>query len=113
VARDRRAWHALAETALPAEEPAIVRLREMTATVTGAVAEGDAAAAERTAAANELWRLRAEHADEPPLAPEQVTAVLAAMSEHVAGIVDAESAAVQRVAAALAQSGGSGAPGDG
>ncbi|MDQ3104716.1 MAG: hypothetical protein M3Q87_05775, partial [Actinomycetota bacterium] len=92
---------------------AIARLREMTATVSGAVAEADAAAAERTAAAEELWRLRTEHADEPPLAQEQVAAVLAAMSEHVAGIVDAESAAVQRLAAALARSGGSGGPGDG
>ncbi|MGY1615478.1 BtrH N-terminal domain-containing protein [Geodermatophilus sp. SYSU D00691] len=95
-------WHALAEAALPADVPALVRLRELTATVTGAVAEGDAAAAERAAAAEELWRLRDEHDAEPPLSPERVAVVLASMSEHVAGIVDAESAAVRRLAAVLA-----------
>ncbi|MGY1808683.1 BtrH N-terminal domain-containing protein [Blastococcus sp. SYSU D00669] len=95
-------WHAVAEAALPADVPALVRLRELTATVTGTVAEGDAAAAERAAAAEELWRLRAEHDAEPPLSPERVAVVLASMSEQVAGIVDAESAAVRRLAAVLA-----------
>ena len=70
-------WHALAETALPDDVPAIARLRTLTATVTGAVAEGDAGAAERAAAAEELWQLRAEHADEPPLDEERLAAVLA------------------------------------
>ena len=72
-------WHALAETALPDDVPAIARLRTLTATVTGAVAEGDAGAAERAAAAEELWQLRAEHADEPPLDEERLAAVLAGM----------------------------------
>ena len=94
-------WHALAETALPDDVPAIARLRTLTATVTGAVAEGDADAAERAAAAEELWRLRAEHADAPPLGEEQIAAVLTAMSGQLADIHDAEAAAVTRLRAAL------------
>ncbi|HET6392625.1 MAG TPA: BtrH N-terminal domain-containing protein [Blastococcus sp.] len=94
-------WHALAETALPDDVPAIARLRTLTATVTGAVAEGDAGAAERAAAAEELWRLRAEHADAPPLDEERLTAVLAAMSGHLAAIHEAETAAVTRLGAVL------------
>jgi hypothetical protein len=94
-------WHALAETALPDDVPAIARLRTLTATVTGAVAEGDAGAAERSAAAEELWRLRAEHADEPPVDEERLAEVLGGMSGHLAEIHDAEAAAVGRLGAAL------------
>ena len=94
-------WHALAETALPDDVPAIARLRTLTATITGAVAEGDAGAAERAAAAEELWRLRAEHADAPPLDEARLAAVLAGMSGHLAAIHDAEAAAVTRLGAAL------------
>jgi hypothetical protein len=90
-------WHALAETALPDDVPAVARVRELTATVTGAVAEGDAAAGERAAAAEELWRLRAAHDDAPPIDEERLTAVLAAMSGHLADIHDAEAAAVARL----------------
>lgn len=90
-------WHTLADTALPDDVPAIARLRELTAAVTAAVAEGDAAAGDRAAAADELWALRAEHADAPPLTPEVVTGVLGDMSKQLAGIVDAESAAVRRL----------------
>jgi butirosin biosynthesis protein H-like/uncharacterized protein DUF4872 len=96
-------WHVLAETALTDDVPAIARLRELTATITGAVAEGDAGAGERAAAAEELWVLRAEHADAPPLSEEEVNDVLAAMSEHVAGIVAAESAAVRSLGYLLAR----------
>jgi hypothetical protein len=96
-------WHDLAETTLPVDVPDIVRLRELTATVSGAVAEGDAAAAERAAAAEELWALRAEHADAPPLTEEQVAVILAAMSEHVAGIHAAETAAVRSLGAVVAR----------
>ncbi len=95
-------WHALAETALPDDVPAIARLRTLTATVTGAVAEGDVGAAERAAAAEELWQLRAEHADAPPLGEERVTSVLSAMSTQLAAIHDAEVAAVSRLGAVLA-----------
>ena len=49
----------------------------------------------RATAAEELWTLRAEHADAPPLSEEEVNDVLAAMSEHLAGIVAAECAAVR------------------
>jgi hypothetical protein len=94
-------WHVLAETALPDDVPAIARLRTLTATVTGAVAAGDAGAAERAAAAEQLWRLRTEHAAAPPLDEERVATVLAGMSGHLAALHDAESAAVVRLAAAL------------
>lgn len=96
-------WHALADTALPNDVPAIGRLRELTAAITAAVAEGDAAAGDRTAAAQELWALRAEHADSPPLTPAEVTEILGAMSEQLAGIVDAESAAVRSLGGVLAR----------
>jgi hypothetical protein len=96
-------WHALAETALPDDVPPIARLRELTATVTGALAEGDAGAGERAAAAEELWRLRAEHADAPPLGEERLTAILAAMSEHLRAIHAAETAAVSRLGGLLAR----------
>jgi hypothetical protein len=96
-------WHALAETALPDDVPAIARLRDLTATVTGAVAEGDVGAAERAAAAEELWQLRAEHADTPPLDDERVTTVLTGMSEHLRGIHAAETAAVRRLGDLLAR----------
>ncbi|MGY1812927.1 BtrH N-terminal domain-containing protein [Blastococcus sp. SYSU D00820] len=94
-------WHALAETALPDDVPAVARLRELTATVTGAVAEGDVSAAERAAAAGELWRLRAEHAGAPPLDEERLAAVLTGMSSRLMAIHDAEAAAVARLGAVL------------
>ena len=94
-------WHTLAETALPDDVPEIARLRTLTATVTGAVAEGDAGAAERAAAAEELWRLRAEHADAPPLDDERVAAVLAGMSGQLAAIHDAEVAAAASLGGVL------------
>jgi hypothetical protein len=94
-------WHTLAETALPDDVQAIARLRTLTATVTGAVAEGDAGAAERAAAAEQLWRLRAEHMHEPPLTDEHLAAVLAGMSEHLSAIHNAETAAVTRLGVAL------------
>jgi hypothetical protein len=71
--------------------------------VTGAVAEGDASAAERKAAAEQLWQLRAEHADAPPLEAERLTAVLAGMSAHLTAIHDAEVAAVTRLGGVLAR----------
>ncbi|WP_420122975.1 DUF4872 domain-containing protein [Nakamurella sp.] len=97
-------WHDLAETALPADVPAIARIRELTAAITAAVAEGDAAAADRTAAAGELWALRAAHADTPPLTPDEVDGILHAMSTRLAGIVDAESAAVRDLGRVLTRS---------
>ncbi|MFC7613136.1 BtrH N-terminal domain-containing protein [Actinokineospora soli] len=59
-------WQDLGDAALPADVPGLARLRELTAGVTAAVAEGDAAADERRAAAAELWELRrALDADRP------------------------------------------------
>jgi hypothetical protein len=94
-------WHALAETALPDDVPAIALLRALTATVTGAVVEGDAGAVERAAAAQELWRLQAEYADKPPLDEEHLMATLADMSRRLVGIHELEAAAVTRLGAAL------------
>lgn len=94
-------WHLLAETALPDDVPAVARLRELTATVTGAVAEGDAGAAERAAAAEELWRLRAEHADASPLDDERLAAIRAVMSEHLAAVHEAEVGAVEALRTVL------------
>jgi hypothetical protein len=96
-------WHALAETALPDDVPAIARLRDLTAAVTGAVVEGDPGADERAAAAAELWRLRAEHADAPPVDDERVSTILTGMSEHLLGIHAAETAAVRRLGGLLAR----------
>jgi hypothetical protein len=96
-------WHALADTALPEDVPAIARLRELTAAITASVVEGDAAAGDRAAAAEELWALRAEHADAPPLSPDEVAGMLGSMSQQIAGIVDAESAAVRQLGTLLAQ----------
>ena len=95
-------WHALAEIALPADVPTMARLRELTATVTGAVAEGDAGAEDRATAAAELWRLQADHAGAPPLDDERLGSILSAMSEQLAAIHDAESAAVTRLGGLVA-----------
>ncbi|GAA4979217.1 BtrH N-terminal domain-containing protein [Kineococcus glutinatus] len=95
-----RRWHLLAETALPDDVPAIARLRELTATVSGAVAEGDAGAAERAAAAEELWRLRDEHAG-APLDEARLARVRTTMSEHLTAIHRAEASAVASLGAVL------------
>ncbi|WP_226921521.1 BtrH N-terminal domain-containing protein [Georgenia subflava] len=96
-------WHLLAETALPDDVPAIAEIRELTATVTGAVAEGDAGAAERTAAAEQLWRLRAEHADASPLDEERLASIRTAMSAQLAAIHEAETSAVASLRAVLSR----------
>jgi hypothetical protein len=95
-------WHALAETALPNDEPAIARIRELTATVTGAVAEGDTGAEDRATAATQLWQLRAEHHSSPPLDHGRLAAILTDMSQHLAAIHDAEAAAVSRLGTLIA-----------
>jgi hypothetical protein len=94
-------WHALAETALPDDVPELARLRTLTATVTGAVAEGDMGAAERAAVSEELWQLQADQAAAPQLDEERVATVLVGMSGHLAEIYEAEAAAVSRLGAAL------------
>ena len=97
-------WHALAEAAVPTSVSACARARELTAEVTGAVAEGDAGRTGRAAAARELWTLRDRYAAEPPLSAEETTAVLATMSGILQEIYDAELGAVQRLGAVLAAS---------
>jgi hypothetical protein len=59
-------WHAVAETALPADVPEYARLRELTAALAAGVVAGDRGAAERADAAGELWQLRQEYAANPP-----------------------------------------------
>ncbi|WP_344810074.1 BtrH N-terminal domain-containing protein [Microlunatus ginsengisoli] len=90
-------WHALAEAAAPASVPAFNRARQLTATVTGAVAEGDAGDAERAAAAKELWTLHGRYAMRPPLDTDDITAILVAMSGTLEEIYSAERAAVHRL----------------
>ena len=92
-------WHTLAEASVPIEVPAGARARELTAAVTGAVAEGDAGRAGRAAAAEELWALRGRYAAEPPVGAQEVTAILANMSGLLAEIYDAEMGAVRRLGA--------------
>ena len=97
-------WHTLAETAVPTSVPVCARARELTAVVTGAVAEGDAGRSDRAAAADELWALRDRYAAEPPLGAEGVSTILHSMSGILREIYEAERAAVQRLEAALQQS---------
>jgi hypothetical protein len=97
-------WHALAEAAVPVSVSACARARELTAEVTGAVAEGDAGRTGRAAAARELWTLRDRYAAEPPLSAEETTAILATMSGILQEIYDAELAAVRQLGTVLAAS---------
>jgi hypothetical protein len=97
-------WHTLAEAAVPTSVPACSRVRELTAEVTGAVAEGDAGRADRAAAARELWALRDRYAAEPPLGAGEITGILATMSGILREIYDAELGAVQRLGTVLAAS---------
>jgi len=76
-------WHSLAEAAVPTSVPACAQARELTAAV--------------TAAAQNLWALRDRYAAEPPFAPEEITAILAAMSGILGEIYEAEKAAVGRL----------------
>ena len=98
-------WHTLAEAAVPTSVPACARARELTAAVTGAVAEGDAGRADRDRAAKELWALRSRYAAAPPLSAEEIAAILATMSGTLGEIYDAEKAGVQRLGALLTASG--------
>jgi hypothetical protein len=97
-------WHTLAEAAVPTSVPACARARELTAAVTGAVAEGDAGRVDRVTAAEELWALRDRFTAEPPLGAEEITTILAAMSGILGEIYDAEKAAVERLGALLTAS---------
>ncbi|HMI35393.1 MAG TPA: BtrH N-terminal domain-containing protein [Propionibacteriaceae bacterium] len=90
-------WHSLAEAAVPTNVAACAQARELTAAVTGAVAEGDAGRADSAAAAQNLWALRERYAAEPPFAPKEITAILAAMSGILGKIYEAEKAAVGRL----------------
>ncbi|HET6529786.1 MAG TPA: BtrH N-terminal domain-containing protein [Actinoplanes sp.] len=81
-------WHAFAEAALPPDVPEYARLRELTA----AVAEGVALGAPAADAGAELWDLRRELDEKPPVAPdfgmlaERMTAVHAAEESAVAAL---------------------------
>ena len=90
-------WHSLAEAAVPTNVPSCAQARELTAAVTAAVAEGDAGRADSAVAARNLWALRDRYAAQPPFAPEEITAILAAMSGILGEIYEAEKAAVGRL----------------
>jgi hypothetical protein len=84
-----RQWHAFAEAALPADVPEYARLRTLTATVAEGVAEGDAGAATRAAAAADLWHLREDLDRRPPVAPD-----FGVLAERMRAVHAAERAAV-------------------
>lgn len=87
-------WHALGESALPADNPVTARLRELTATMSSAVSHGDDGAAERAETAEQLWRLRHEHTKTPPFDDAAITDLLAAMSGILSEIHETEAKAI-------------------
>jgi hypothetical protein len=93
-----RLWDGLAETAAPITVPEVLRARELTASVAAAIAEGDEGAADRTAAAEELWALRARYASSPPWDADRDGEFFAAMSAQLETIFETETAAVRRLA---------------
>ncbi len=84
-----RQWHAFAEAVLPADVPEYARLRTLTATVAEGVALGDEGAPIRSAAAAELWQLRAELDRRPPVPPD-----FGVLAERMAAVHAAEREAV-------------------
>ena len=95
-------WHELAETAVPAGDPVTARLRQLTASVSAGVVEGDAGADDRAAAAAELWRLRAEH-DSGLLGEGSPGERFAAMSAVLREIYSAERSALDRLGGLLSE----------
>jgi hypothetical protein len=79
-------WHAFAEAALPADVPEYAQLRELTAAVAVGVAQGSPDAA----AAAELWRLRQDLDEKPPVAPD-----FGVLAERMTAVHAAESTAVE------------------
>jgi hypothetical protein len=94
-------WFDLGEVAAPADVPEVARARELTAVVSGAVAEGDEGEADRDAASAELWDLRAKYAAAPPWEPERDRVIMTELSEQLTEIVAAEAAAIARLRAAV------------
>ena len=94
-------WHGLADVAAPADVPEVARARELTAAVSGAVAEGDEGAVDREVASVELWDLRDSYASAPPWEPDRDRMIMRALSERLAGIVAAERSAVDRLRVAV------------
>ena len=85
------AWHAVAETALPADIPEYQQLRGLTADLAAAVALGDEGDDQRSAAAAALWATRAELDRRPPTEPDfpALAAAIASAYETEAAAVDA------------------------
>ena len=91
------AWHAVAETALPADVPEYRRVRELRADLAAAVTLGDEGDGDRAEAAAALWALRAELDRRPPAEPD-----LPALAAAVASAYETEAAAVGALRAASA-----------
>lgn len=85
-------WHAVAEAALPSDVPEYARLRTLTAALAAGVAAGDDGTQERAEAAEELWHLRLEYDDAPPVAPD-----FSELAARVGEVYEAELAAVDRL----------------
>jgi hypothetical protein len=82
-------WHELAAAALPADVPAYQRFRELTAELAAGIAAGDGGDKTRAEAAAELWALRGEYRNKPPVEPD-----FTALADRVNAVYEAERAAV-------------------
>jgi hypothetical protein len=91
-------WRNLADTALPAGTALFDEVRDLSARVTGLVAEGDEAADERRSAALRRWSLFEENRD---LHGFDFMATLEAMSNALSAIFDAETEGIARLAALI------------
>jgi hypothetical protein len=97
------AWTAVGDTALPPDVPAFARMRQLTAAVSeGLTADGDGGADEVAAAANELWELRREYDEKPPLSDGEVADLFQALSAAVTHAYEREVAAAAALAEAVA-----------
>jgi hypothetical protein len=104
-------WHALAQLALPIDQPVFAELRERLAEVHEAVvARGDAGAADAARAAALLWDLRARHDTESPLDRDAALELFAQLSGQLETIYAGEVEAVAVLSAAVQRMNGAAQP---
>lgn len=92
-------WDEVAEAALPSDVPEFARLRELTAALAEGVTAGDAGAADRAEAAGELWALRAEWDEAPPIG--DIDGLFHTLSGRLTAVYEAERAAVAHLGGSL------------
>lgn len=99
-----QSWHIVAETALPDDEPALARLRDLTVAVRQAIVDPAAVTPEEAdQSAAELWALRAELDRDFLLDDAQVSDLFARLSAAVEEVYARETAAVAQLAQAIGQ----------